>query len=218
MWRVSTLDLKWVQVLALWKQQLCGTEKTNPRRHRKSGECQQGRHYCMTATLPHHECLQKSMKGGAPEAARDAIATRIETLKQAVYAKEPVHVQLVKVQAALTRAEEFAEKKHGAVWADREAADEADQHVLNLRQRLAELTERIYTEVGAHMAVGLWRVARCWWFLVWLALGSLRRWCTDPARWRDGNLWDRSGESQGCCVQAAARTVRRPGGLGSWAT
>ena len=38
----------------------------------------------------------------APAAARDATATRIETLKQAACAKEPVHVQLVKVQAALT--------------------------------------------------------------------------------------------------------------------
>ena len=59
-----------------------------------------------TATLRQHRSLQKSMNGGAPAAAKDAIATRIETLKQAVYAKEPVHVQLVKVQAALTRAEE----------------------------------------------------------------------------------------------------------------
>ena len=86
------------------------------------------------------------MIAGAPAAARDAIASRIEILKQAIYAKEPFHVQLVKVQAVLTRAEEVAEKKHNAVWTAREAADKADQHVLNLKQRMAELTERIYTD------------------------------------------------------------------------
>ena len=56
-------------------------------------------------------------------AARDAVANRIEILKQATYAKEPFHVQLVKVQAALARAEEVAEKKHSAVWTAKEAAD-----------------------------------------------------------------------------------------------
>ena len=70
----------------------------------------------ITATLRHHESLLKSMNAGAPAAARDAIASRIEILKQAIYAKEPFHVQLVKVQAALMRAEEVAEKKkHTAV-------------------------------------------------------------------------------------------------------
>ena len=89
-------------------------------------------------------------------AARDAIASRIEILKQAICAKEPFHVQLVKVQAALTRAEEVAEKKHSAVWTAREAADKADQHVLNLRQRMAGLTERIYTDTDTGMNEELW--------------------------------------------------------------
>ena len=31
--------------LALRKQRLCGTKRTNPRRHCKSGGCQQGRHH-----------------------------------------------------------------------------------------------------------------------------------------------------------------------------
>ena len=107
----------------------------------------------ITATLRYHESLQKSMTAGAPAAARDAIAAKI---KQAVYAKEPVHVQLMKVQAALTRAEEVAEKKHGAVWATREAADRADQHVLNLRQRMDEFTEKIYVDADAPMAEEQW--------------------------------------------------------------
>ena len=109
----------------------------------------------ITATLRHHESLLKSMNAGAPAAARDAIASRIEILKQAICAKEPFHVQLVKVQAALTR-KEVAEKKHSAVWTAREAADKADQHVLNLRQRMAELTERIYTDTDTGMNEEPW--------------------------------------------------------------
>ena len=96
------------------------------------------------------------MNAGAPAAARDAIASRIEFLKQAIYAKEPFHVQLGKVQAALTRAEEVTEKKHSAVWTAREAADKADQHELNLRQRMAELTERIYTDTDTGMNEEPW--------------------------------------------------------------
>ena len=109
----------------------------------------------ITATLRHHESLLKSMNAGAPAAARDAIASRIEIVKQAIYAKEPFHVQLVKVQAVLTRAEEV-EKKHSAVWTAREAADKADQHVLNLRQRMAELTERFYTHTDTGMNEEPW--------------------------------------------------------------
>ena len=41
----------------------------------------------LTATLRHHESLQKIMNAGAPAAATDALATRIETVKQAVYAQ-----------------------------------------------------------------------------------------------------------------------------------
>ena len=96
------------------------------------------------------------MNAGAPAAARGAIASRSEILKQAIYAKEPFHVQLVKVQAALARAEEVAEKKHSAAWTAREAADTADQHVLNLRQRMAELTERIYTDTDTVMNEEPW--------------------------------------------------------------
>ena len=66
------------------------------------------------------------------------------------------HVQLVKVQAALTRAEEVAEKKHSAVWTAREAADKADQHVLNLRQRMAELTEMMCTDMDIGMNEEAW--------------------------------------------------------------
>ena len=123
------------------------------------------------------------MVAGAPAAARDAMAARIESLCK----KEPVHV--AKVQAALERAEEVAEKKHNAVWTAREAADKEDQHVLNLRQRVAELTERIYTDTDAHMAEDqwrFWRLARSWWFLVWLAVGSAWPCCAEPALWRNG--------------------------------
>ena len=109
----------------------------------------------ITATLRHHESLLKSMNAGAPVAARDAIANRIEILKQAVYAKEPFPVQLVKVQAALARAEEVAEKKHRAVWTAKEVADKADQHVLNLGQRMAELTES-YTDTDTGMNEDPW--------------------------------------------------------------
>ena len=125
-------------------------DATNPR-----GGCKLLESACkedITATLRHHESLLKSMNAGAPAAARDAIT--IEFLKQAIYAKEPFHVQLV--QAALTRAEEVAEKKHSAVWTAREAADKADQHVLNLRQRMAELTERIYTDTDIGMNEEPW--------------------------------------------------------------
>ena len=61
-------------------------------------------------------------------------------------------------EAALGRARVVAEKKHGAVWAAREAADKADQHVLNFRQRLAELTERIHTDPDAYMAEDQWGI------------------------------------------------------------
>ena len=110
----------------------------------------------ITATLRHHESLLKSMNAGAPVTARDAIANRIEILKQAIYAKEPFLVQLVKVHAALARAEEVPEKKHSAVWTAKEAADKADQQVLNLRQRMAELTERIYTATDTGMNEDPW--------------------------------------------------------------
>ena len=53
----------------------------------------------------------------------------------------------MKVQAALTRA--------------REAADKADQHVQNLRQRMAELTERVYTDADAHMTEEQWGAGEC---------------------------------------------------------
>ena len=111
----------------------------------------------------------------------------------------------------MTRAEEFAEKKHGAVWAAREAADKADQHVLNLRQRIAELTERIYTDADAHMAeaqlgVGEWHEAG----------GSWSGWQWDQPG--DGLQTQHGGEAaalgmevetlRGCRVWAAARTGR----------
>ena len=103
------------------------------------------------------------MNAGAPAAARDAIASRIEIQKQAIYAKEPFHVQLVKVQAALTTA--------------REAADKADQHVLNLRQRMAELTERIYTDTDTGMNEEPWSCGE------WQdAGGSWSGWQWDQAR------------------------------------
>ena len=41
--RESALDLGWVKVLALSEQWSCGIERSNPRRHCKSGLCQQGR-------------------------------------------------------------------------------------------------------------------------------------------------------------------------------
>ena len=62
----------------------------------------------------------------------------------------------------------MVEKKHSAVWTAREAADKADQHVLNLRQRMAELTERIYTDTDTGMneepwSCGEWQDARGSW-------------------------------------------------------
>ena len=176
-----------------------------------------------TLTLRHHESLQKSMAAGVPAAARDAIAVRIETPKQAVYAKEPGHVQLLKVQVALGRAEDVAEKKQVAVWAAREAADKAVERVVNLRQRVAEGHGEDPHGRGRARDRGpvkLWRVARSWWFLVWLAVGSAGRWCAGPAqcghaRWRDGGRWDGSGESQGCSARFAAGRRRCPSGLGS---
>ena len=154
MWRVPALDLEWVHN--------AGIVEVTVRRNRKGrilGDAVNLESACkedITATLRHHESLLKSINAGAPATARDAIASRIEILKQAIYAKEPFHAQLVKVQAALTRAEEVAEKKHSAVWTAREAADKADQHVLNLRQRMAELTERIYTDTDTGMNEEPW--------------------------------------------------------------
>ena len=197
--------------MALWKH----VEST--RRHCKSGLCQQGRPYCGAATSRESA---KEHQAGAPAAARDAIATRIGTLKQAVYTKEPVHVQLVKVQATLTRAEEFAEKKPSADWAAREAADMADQHVLNLRQRKAELAERVLHGRGrAHdrRTVGLLESGTVLMFLGLVGSGINRAMVCrrnvrpsmverrQPLEWK----WR---ISQVCCVWAAARTVRRPSG------
>ena len=72
----------------------------------------------ITATLRHHESLPKSTNVGAPGVARDAIASRFEIVKQAINAKEPFRVHFVRVQAALTRAEEAEEKKRSAVLQD----------------------------------------------------------------------------------------------------
>ena len=163
-----------VEVTVRWNR------KDESRRHCKSASKED-----ITATLRHHQSLLKSMDAGAPAAARDAIASRIEILKQAIYAKEPFHVPLVKVQEALTRAEEVAEvkvqealtraeevaeKKHSAVWTAREAADKLDQHVLSGRAH----GEDLHGDGHRHerRTVELWRMARCWWLLVWLAVGS----------------------------------------------
>ena len=58
--RVSALDLGWVKMLASWKQWSCGIEKSNPRRHCKSGLCHQGRPHCDATTsresAKEHEC------------------------------------------------------------------------------------------------------------------------------------------------------------------
>ena len=62
----------------------------------------------------------------APPSLESCCACLQVWLFEAIYAKEPFHVQLVKLQAALTRAEEVAEKKHSAVWTAREGADKAD--------------------------------------------------------------------------------------------
>ena len=83
----------------------------------------------ITATLRHHESLLKSTNVGAPGAARDAIASRIEILKQAIYAKESFRVHFVKVQAAPTRAEEAEEKKRSAVLQDELIAGGEDQQL-----------------------------------------------------------------------------------------
>ena len=61
-----------------------------------------------------------------------------------------------KVQAALGRAEEVAETKQVAVWAAREAADKALEHMASLRQGTAEFTERIHSEADAHVAEDQW--------------------------------------------------------------
>ena len=202
MWRLSTLDLAWVQVLALWKQRSRGTERTNPRRHRKYGECQQGRPHCDAAA--------------SREFARNAIATSIDLCKgtcpsptcegpggvdasgevcgrSTVRSGRPERPQRGRRQGGPTRAEPQA--AHGGA------------HGEDLHGR---------GRAHGRRTVGKWRVARCWWLLVWLAVGFTRRWCADSAWWRDGSPWDGSGASQGCCVRAAARTVRPPGGFGSY--
>ena len=110
-----------------------------------------------------------------------------------------------------------------AVWAAREAADKAVERVVNLRQRVAEAHgEGPHGRRRAHDQgpVKLWRVARSWWFLFWLAVGSAGRWCAGQAhlghaRWRDDGPWDGNGESQGCSARFAAGTGRPPSGLGS---
>ena len=81
------------------------------------------------------------------------------------------------------RAGVVAEKKQVAVWAAREAADKA---VENLRQRLAELTERIHADADAHMTedqwgFGEWHEAGGSWS-GWQLVGSAGRWCAGPAQ------------------------------------
>ena len=104
---------------------------------------------------------------------------------------KPVHVQLVKVQAALGRAEEVAEKKQAAVWAAREAADKAHEHVASLRQRMAELTETIHSDADAHMAEDQW---------------GFGEWQEGGGSW-SGWQWDQQGD----CVQTQ-RNMSMPGG------
>ena len=58
----------------LGKLRFDGTERMNPRRHCKSGKCQQRGHH---SEFAHHESLLKSINAGAPVAARDAISNRI---------------------------------------------------------------------------------------------------------------------------------------------
>ena len=66
--------------------------------------------------------------------------------------------------------------------------------------------------------VGLWRLARSWWFLVWLAVGSALRWCAGPAQyehtlWRDGGPRLGSGESQGSSVGLQKEQIDVQAGL-----
>ena len=82
----------------------------------------------------------------APTVARVTVLARREALWQALYAKEPVHVQLAKIQAALSRVEATSEKKRNLAWSARDEADKADEHVANLRQRVAELVERVHAD------------------------------------------------------------------------
>ena len=98
----------------------------------------------------------------------------------------------MKVQAALTRAEEFAEKKHGAVLAAREAADTADQHVFEPQAALGGAHgEDLHKNSGA-LESGT--------KLVVPGLdgsGISRAMVCRPSMLGGGSPWDGSGEPQG---------------------
>ena len=74
-----------------------------------------------------------------------------------------------------------------------EAADKADQHVLNLRQRMAEITERIYTDMDTGMNEDPW---------------SSGEWQDAGGSW-SGWQWDRPAEG----VQARAGGERTALGM-----
>ena len=119
----------------------------------------------ITATLRHHESLLKSMNAVAPAAARDAIASRIEILKQAIYAKEPFHVQL--------------RERAGSTCAGGGGSGEEAQRGLDCQRGGGQggpaCAEPLATDGRAHgedlhkhghwnerRTVELWRMARCW--------------------------------------------------------
>ena len=90
---------------------------------------------------------------------------------------------------------------------------------MSLRQRLAELTERIHTDADAHMADGQWGFGD--WHEAggsWSGWGSASRWCAGPAQnehalWRDGGPRHGSGESQASSVVLQMGQINVQAGL-----
>ena len=206
----------------MWKQRVCGPERTNPRRHCQSGECQHCRHQCDVAAS--RESAKEygswsacSCKERDSRQNRDSEAGSLRKGASPRPAREGAG-------GVGTGGGGCGEEAGRGLGGQRGCRQGGRAHGEPQTERLAELTERIHMDADAHMTEDqwvFWRVARSWWFLVWLAVGSAGRWCAGPAQyghawWRDGGAWDGSGESQGCSARFAAGTGRCPSGLGSY--
>ena len=88
----------------------------------------------LTSSIRHFEKVLDGMTG-TPEVARNAVHSRIESLKQELYSRDPTHVQVAKLQSAIDRAQATHAQKEQATEAARKAEQKAAQHVDELRWR-----------------------------------------------------------------------------------
>ena len=202
-------------MLVLWKLRFDGTERTNPRRRCKSGECLQRRHHSDSAasreSAEEHECWSSSScKRCDCQQNRDSEAGNLCEGTVSCPTREGA----------------------GSTYACGGSGEEAQRGLDCQRgggQGGPACAEPPATDGRAHgedlhghghwherRTVELWRMARCWWLLVWLAVASAGWGCAGTGCWRNNGSWNGSGEPQRCSARFAAGASRCPsrhGGL-----